>query len=68
LPAVVTDVDLDEDRAWAVLYAGAVEGEPDPFAGGAPVSVDVAVGTATPLGVLTAGPAAIGGTSSGSAK
>lgn len=68
LPAVVTDVDLGEDRAWAVLYAGTVEGEPDPFAGGEPVLVDVAVGTATPLGFLAAGPAAIGGTSAGSAK
>jgi len=60
---VVTDVDLGEHATRVVLYAGTPEGEADPFVGGDSVQVDVAVGTASPLGFLAAGPGAMHGTS-----
>lgn len=55
----VTDVDVDERTARAVLYAWVVDGDADPFERGDPARVDIAVGTASPLGFLAAGPAAV---------
>lgn len=63
VPGVVTDVDVDARATRVVLYAGTPEGEADPFAGGDSVQVDVAVGTASPLGFLAAGPGARHGAS-----
>lgn len=58
VPGVVTDVDVTRDRTLVVLYAGVVDGDADPFERGDPVRVDIAVGTASPLGFLAAGSAA----------
>lgn len=63
VPGVVVDVDVGEDGARVVLYAGTPEGEVDPFAAGEAVEVDVAVGTASPLGFVAAGSAVVRGTS-----